>query len=108
MLKLILLFTAPTAFPKAQLLTLLIKAFEYKTIDTSEFFFTIDAEHIYCSIPCYETQVESSFAVIKGVCFCCGLFIWLLLLVIVLRSNTVVVATLNNYIINLTCFDYCN
>ena len=91
---------------KSQLLTLLIKAFKYKVIDTNEFLLIIDAGHIRCSIAYYKRHVESGVAVINGVCYCCGLFVSSSSLVVVLRSDPVIVIALDKDTINIAFFDY--
>lgn len=107
LLKLHPLFAAPTAFSKVQLSTLLIKTFERRAIDISEFLPTINARHIRCSVTSYKTQVKSCLAIINGVCYYCRFFVWPLSLAIILKSNSIVVAALNNHIINLPCLNHC-
>lgn len=105
-MKLLLLSATSTTFLKAQFSTLLIKIFECKAIDTSEFLPIIDAKHICCSVACYKIRVKSYLAVINSVCCYCGLFVWPLSLAIVLKSDPIFIAALNNHIMNLVYLDY--
>ena len=98
---------SPIASSKAQLPTLLVGDFERRAIDTRDFPPTIDAGHICRSVACYETHVESCLTIINGICYCCALFVWPSSLAVILKSDPVVVATLKNQVINLTCLDYC-
>ena len=99
------LSTAPITSPKSQLLTLFIKIFKRRVIDTNEFPFIIDVGHICHFVAYYKRHIEFCVAVMSRVC-CCGLFVSLLLLIIVLRSNLVVVAALNKNVINMAFFNY--
>lgn len=106
LLKLFLLFTPSTVFLKLQLSTLLIKVFECKIIDRRELSSLINAGHIHHFVAYYKTYIKCYFAIIYNVCYYCGFFIWISLLAIILRSNPVIIATLNNHIINLACFNH--
>ena len=107
-LKLSPLSASPTASSKAQLLILLMEDFERRAIDTRDFPPTIDIGHICHSITRYKTYVKSYFAIINNVCYYCGLFVWLLLLAVVLKSDLVIIAALKNQVINLTCLNHCD
>lgn len=95
-----------TASLKVQFQTLFKKIFECRAINISEFFPTIDARHICCSVAYYEIQVKSCLAIMNGVCCYFELFVWPLSLVVVLKSDLVVVAILNNHVINLACLNH--
>ena len=92
---------------KSQFPTLLIKTFEYKVINTNEFPPIIDAGHIRHSVTYYKRHVESCIAVLSGVYCCCGLFVSLLSLVVVLRSDPIVVAILDKDAMNIAFLDHC-
>ena len=102
------LFTTLIALPKSQLQTLLIKAFEHRVIDTHEFLLIIDARYMRCSIAYYQRHVESCIAVMNRVCYYCRLFISLLLLVVVLRSNPMVIVALDKDVINKAFLNHCS
>lgn len=72
----------------------------------SEFPLIIDAGHICYSIVHYKIQVESYLAIMNNVCCYYGLFVQSLPLAVILRSDPVIVAALNNHVINLACLDY--
>ncbi len=101
------LSAAPTAPLKSQLPTLLIKAFEHGVIDTNEFPPIIDAGHIRHSVLRYKRHVEFYVTVMSGVCYCCGLFVSSSSLIVVLRSDPVVVAALDKDAINMAFLDHC-
>ncbi len=91
---------------KSQLLTLFIKVFECRVIDTNKFPPIINARHIRCSVAYYKRCVESCAAIINGVYYCCRLFVSLSSLVVVLGSNPVVVVALDKDVINMIFFNY--
>lgn len=66
----------------------------------------IDARYIYHFVAYNKIHIEFCLIVMNSVCCCYRLFIQPLLLAIILRSNLDIVATLNNYVINLAFFDY--
>ncbi len=101
------LSAASTALLKSQLPTLLIKAFECRVIDTNEFPSIIDAEYIRCSIAHYKRHIESCIAVTSGVCCCCRLFVSSSTSIVVLRSDSVVMAALDKDAINIAFLDHC-
>ncbi len=96
----------PTDNLKSQSPNLLIKTFKFKVIDTNEFLSIRDVKHIHCFITCYQRHVKSCVTVMSRICYCCGLFIILLLFIIVLKSDPKVVTTLDKDKINMTFFDY--
>ena len=98
---------AQIASSKAQLLTLLVKDFEHRTIDTRDFLPIIDVGHICHFVAHYKTNVKSCLAVMNGVCCCCGFFVWPSLSAVILKFDPVVVAALKNQVINLTCLNHC-
>lgn len=107
-MRLFLLFIISTAFLKLQILIFFIKTFKYKAIDIKIFFPIIDAEYIYYFTTYYETYLKFWPIIINNVCCYYGMFVWLLLLAIILDSNFIIIVALNNYIINLTCFNHYN
>ncbi len=100
------LSTIPTASLKSQLLTLLIKTFEHRVIDTHKFLPMVDTGYIRRSVACYERHVESCVAVMSRVCCCCGLFVSSLSSVVVLRSDPMVVVALDEDAINMAFLDH--
>lgn len=105
-LKLLPWFTSLTAFSKTQLLGLLIKSFECRAINTSKFLSIIDARYICCFVTCYKTQVEFCLAIINSICYYCRFSIEPSSLAIILRFDLVIMAAINNYVINFACFDH--
>ncbi len=101
------LSTTPTAPFKSQFLTSLIKTFKYRVIDTNEFPPIIDTGHICRSVMRYERHVEFYIAVISRVCCCCELFVSLLSLIFVLRSDPMIVAALDKDAINMAFLNHC-
>ena len=108
LLNLAQLFATLTGLLKSQLLTLLIKTFERRVIDTNEFIFIIDTGHIRYFVACYKRHIESCVTIINGVYYCCKLFVSLLLSIIVLRSDPMIVAVLDKNAINMAFFNYCS
>lgn len=98
---------APSTSLKLQLLTLIIKAFKCRVIDTNEFPFIIDVGLIYHSVVRYESYDGSCVVVISRIYDCYRLFTSLWSLAIVLRSNLMVMVVLNKDTINMTFFNYC-
>ncbi len=96
-----------TAPLKSQLPTLLIKTFKCRVIDTNEFPPIIDVGHIRRFITCYKIHVESCIAVMSKVSYYCKLFISSLTLVVILRSNPVVVTALDKNAINMAFLNHC-
>ncbi len=92
---------------KSQLLTLLIKAFERKVIDTNEFSPIINTGHICCFVVHYKRHVESCVTIMSEVCCYCRLFVSSSSSVVILRSNPVVVAALDKDVINMAFFNHC-
>lgn len=105
--KLLSLSATPIASSKTKLSTLLIKTFEPRNINISEFCLTIDAGHIFYFVTCFKIHVKSCLLIMNGVCCYCGLFVWPSSLAVILRSNFIVVTALNNHVINLACLNYC-
>lgn len=66
----------------------------------------IDIKYIYDSIIYYKKYVKSCIAIINRVYYYCGVFVFLLLLVIVLRSDFIIIIALNKDIINIIFFNH--
>lgn len=62
---------------KQQLLTLLIKVFEYRVDDIKEFLPIIDTKHIHCSVALYKRYVESYETTMNRIWYYCRLFVCL-------------------------------
>lgn len=80
---------------KLQLLILFIKVFKYRIIDTNEFFSRINTRYIYYFIAYYKKHIKSYVVIINRIYYYYGLFIYLLSLAFILRSDLVIIATLD-------------
>ncbi len=97
---------SPFNYLKSQFPALLIKAFERRVIDSNEFLLIINARHIRHSVACYKRCIESGIAIIRRVYCYYGLFFSSLLLVVVLRSDPVVVIALDKNAIKMAFLNH--
>lgn len=98
---------AQTTPLKSQLLTLFIKVYECRVIESNEISFIIDAGHIRRSITHYERHIKSCIAVRSRIYYCYCLFVSSLSLAIILTSDHMIVIALNKNAINKAYLDYC-
>lgn len=66
-----------------------------------EFLLIIDVGHICYSIISYKRYIKSSETIMIRICYYCGLFVYLLLLVIDLRLDSMIVAALDKETMNI-------
>lgn len=85
-----------------------MKIFEYEVIDINGFPLIINARHIYCAIVYYKRYGKSCIAGMSEISCYYRLFISSLSLVIVLRSDLMVVAILDKEATNMIFFNYCS
>ena len=75
-------------------------------MDTNKFPLIIDAGYIRHFVTHYKRYFESDVAIISRICCGCRLFISLLLLVVVLRSDPVIVAALDKHAMNMAFLNH--
>lgn len=91
------LSVATTTPLKTQLLTLFIKAFKHRFIDSNEFASIIDVRYIYHFVAYYKRYIKFYIVVMSEVYCYCGLIICSLSL-----------AVLDKDVINIAFFHYCS